>query len=276
MRWIDIEERPSQEFVKHQLHHSALSCCIPLQVECYTFTTMSRGVYYLWPVLSELSDLDNLEASSSIAPSSSPEFPPPPASFPPGPFNSVTFPEVDDEDLEYIPPQGYRLRTNNDEKAIKVLWFMKLRFPRFSLWMLLDTIFAKDVSKTIKEYAGNFMKDDGLVRLMDKLYNLSGSEMSDWVVKTAGDVCAREASGLTARASRSGHTENANFFRVVSKQLTVEMVKSFRVPDLTKQYVHLAPNLQCILKAVIRKEGKLVLEGSQNPDDVSHCISLWN
>jgi hypothetical protein len=214
----------------------------------------------------ELSDSDDLEASSSIAPSSSPEFPPPPVGFPPGPFNSVQFPEVDDEDLEYIPPQGYRLRTNDDEKAIEVLWFMKSKFPRFSLWMLLDTNFV------IKEYAGNFMKVDGLVRFMDKLYNLGGSEMSDWVVKTAGNVCAREASGLTERASRSGHTENANFFRVVSKRLTVEMVKSFRVPDLTKRYARLAPNLQCILKAVIGKEGKLVLEGSQNPDDVSRTL----
>jgi hypothetical protein len=236
---------------------------------------MSRGVYYLRPVLSELSDLDDLEASSSIAPSSSPEFPPPPVGFPPGPFNSVQFPEVDDEDLEYIPPQGYRSRTNNDEKAIEVLWFMKSRFPRFSLRMLLDTIFAKDASKTIKEYAGNFMKDDGLVRFMDKLYNLGGSEMSDWVVNMAGNVCAREASGLTERASRSGHTENANFFRVVSKRLTVEMVKSFRVPDLTKRYARLAPNLQCILKAVIGKEGKPVLEGSRNPDDVSRTL-LYN
>lgn len=213
---------------------------------------MSRGVYYLRPVLSELSNSAYLEASSSTPSLSSLEFPPPPVGFP---FNSVQFPEVDDEDLEYIPPQGYRSRTNNDEKAIEVLSFMKSKSPRFSLRMLLET---KDASKTIKEYAGNFMKDEGLVRLMDKLYNLGGSEMSDWIVKTAGNVCAREASGLTEGASRCGHTENATLFCVVSKRLTVEIVKSFRVPDLTKRYARLAPNLQCILKAVIRKKGKPV------------------
>ena len=101
--------------------------------------------------------------------------------------------------------------------------------------MLLET---KDASKTIKEYAGNFMKDEGLVRLMDKLYNLGGSEMSDWIVKTAGNVCVREASGLTeGRLLGCGHTENATLFCVVSKRLTVEIVKSFQGPSISQKTI---------------------------------------
>ena len=228
---------------------------------------MSRRVYYLRPGLyPEIPDSDDFEASSSNAPSSSPEFPLPELILPAGQFNFLELPEDDNQDSEYMPP---RSRTTNNEKVAELLRFMKSKYPRFSLRMLLDTIFAKGASKTIREYVGNFTKDGGLVKFMDKLYGLRGSETSDLVVNMAGDVCAREASRLTERASRSRQTEDANFFRVVSKRLTVDMVKSFSIPDLTQRYARLTPHLQCILKAVISKEGKPELEGSRNPDDVS-------
>jgi hypothetical protein len=152
---------------------------------------------------------------------------------------------------------------------------MKTKYPRFSLRLLLDAIFADGASKEIKAYSSSFMKDDGLMKRMDTLFSLGGhwqkdSAMSDWVVFKAAKVCAREASRLTERASRSGRTEDANFFRVASNRITVEMVKSFRVPDLTERYECVTPYLQCILKAVIGKEGKPDVKGSRNPDDVSY------
>jgi hypothetical protein len=197
---------------------------------------------------------DDFDASSSIAPSSSPEFPLPSFNFPPGPFGDIEFTEDDDQDSPYVSSEEWRGRTTDNKKATVILQFMKTRYPRFSLRMFLDAIFADGASKDVKGFSSSFMKDSGLVKLMDILFDLGGLKDTKWVVSKAAEVCAREASRLTDHASRSGQTEDANSFRVNSKRITVEMIESFRMPDLTKRYAKVSPYLQCILRAVIGKE----------------------
>jgi hypothetical protein len=239
---------------------------------------MSRGSFSLRPTrYPEILGSDDFEASSSIAPSSSPEFPLPSFNFPPGPFRDIEFTEDDDQDSPHVSSEERRGRTTDNEKATVILQFMKTRYPRFSLRMFLDAIFADGASKEVKGFSSSFMKDSGLVKLMDILFDLGGlkdTDMSKWVVSKAAEVCAREASRLTDRASRSGQTEDAYSFRVNSKRITVKMIESFRMPDLTKRYAKVSPYLQCILRAVIGKEGKPDGEGSRNPDDVRQLTGI--
>ena len=169
------------------------------------------------------------------------------------------------------PSEEQRGQTSNNEKATTILQFMKLEYPRFSLRMLLETIFAADVPAELKTYSSSFMKDDGLLKFMDTLLGLEDwkdSAMLNWVVNMAAEVCAKEASRLTERASRSGRTRGAPlsfFFRVNSKRVTVEMVESFRVPDPHGAVFTRLPYLQGILKGVIGKEGKSDIERESQP-----------
>jgi len=143
--------------------------------------------------------------------------------------------------------------------------------------MFLDAIFVDGASKEVKGFSSSFMKDSGLVKLMDILFDLGrqkDTDMSKWVVSKAAEVCAREAFRLTDRALRSGQTENANSFQVNSKRITVEMIESFRMPHLTKRYVKVSLYLRCILGVVIGKEGKRDGKGSCNPDDVCQLTGI--
>jgi len=84
------------------------------------------------PFYPEILDSDDFEALSSEAPSSSQEYPLPPAEFPPGPFHSLDFDE-DEDDEQYEPNTSTRDRFTDDEKAVDVLTFMKSKYDmRFS------------------------------------------------------------------------------------------------------------------------------------------------
>ena len=74
-------------------------------------------------------------------------------------------------------------------------------------------------------------------------------------------MCKRSIQDHRNALQGVGGPSDANFFRVNSKRVTVEMVESFRVPDLTEQYLRVSPYLHCILKGVIGKEGKSDIEG---------------
>ncbi|KAH7917199.1 hypothetical protein BV22DRAFT_997805, partial [Leucogyrophana mollusca] len=128
-------------------------------------------------------------------------------------------------------------RSTSDQKTLSVLQFMKAEFPRFSLKQFLKTLFTSQ-DGGIKNYSNIFLADDGHVMLLDIWWEKSGgrdSSMSGWVVSQVADVCARECSQLTDRASRGPHYNDAQSLRISPRQITVSMVESFRIKDLTER-----------------------------------------
>ncbi|KIM91755.1 hypothetical protein PILCRDRAFT_37823, partial [Piloderma croceum F 1598] len=224
----------------------------------------------------EIPDSDDFEALSSEAPSSSQEYPLPPAEFPPGPFHSLDF-DKDKDNEQYEPNTSTRDRFTDDEKAVDVLTFMKSKYDRFKLHKLLAAIFEPGASNKVKGFTTSFKKDlDGVVLLLEILYgfgDVPGEYVLAWVIEKAGQICDKEASRLTERASRGGLEDDAAFFRVTTKSITVEMVDSFRIPQLTARYDRVTPNLQSILRAVIAKDGVHRVVGSRDPDNCQTQIT---
>lgn len=136
--------------------------------------------YSLRPVFPnpDLPGSDDFEASSSQAPSSSPEYPLPPSNFPNGRFNDLDFLEEDPEDLLFVPAGDERTRTSADQKAIEVLQFMKRKYDCFSL-RKLEAVFSENSSIPLKEYAGVFRRDGGVLWFMERLYEVGGGLADD-------------------------------------------------------------------------------------------------
>ena len=84
---------------------------------------MPRRCYSLRPGFHpEIPGSDDFEASSSIAPSSSLEFPLPSFEFPPVCFKNIEFAD-DEQDSPYIPSEEKRGKTSNNKKATTILQF---------------------------------------------------------------------------------------------------------------------------------------------------------
>lgn len=205
---------------------------------CLSSTTFNSYKDHLRPKITpKILGSDDFEALSNQAPSSSQEYPLPTAEFSPGLFRSLSFDEDEPNDFNYEPNSPKCARYTDDEKALDVLTFMKQTHDRFTMRMLLGAIFKPSASSKVKGFATSFKKDSGgVISLLEILFNFGGSleeEVSDWVIEKAGQICAKEASRLTERASRGGLEDDAAFFRVKSKDIMVDMVESFRIPQLT-------------------------------------------
>jgi len=227
------------------------------------------------PLYPGILDSDDFKALSSEAPSSSQEYPLPAAEFPPGPFHSLNFDE-DKDDEQYEPNTSTQDRFKDNKKAVDVLTFMKSKYDQFTLHKLLAVIFELSASNKVKGFATSFKKDqDGVISLLEILYGFGGAPgeyVSAWVIKKVGQICDKEALRLTERASRGGLEDNVAFFQVTSKSITVEMVDSFHIPQLTACYDQVIPNLQSILRAVIAKDGVHQVVGSCDPDNVIYLL----
>ncbi|KIJ15989.1 hypothetical protein PAXINDRAFT_52872, partial [Paxillus involutus ATCC 200175] len=122
-------------------------------------------------------------------------------------------------------------RSTPEDKTIEILAFMRARYPRFSL---RHTLFTSQHSM-LKHSANIFMTGGGALHLMDIWWTKCKHDagFQDWVVGCGASVCAKECSWLSDRASEGPHYEDAQFLRVSPKDLTVSMVESFRMRDLT-------------------------------------------
>lgn len=84
-------------------------------------------------------------------------------------------------------------------------------------------------------------------------------------------LCLCKGVQLVVRSGNEGpHYEDAQFLRVSPKDLTVSMVESFRMRDLTDRYERTTPRLQAFLRTVIGKEsdGEEEASSGRNMDDV--------
>ena len=179
--------------------------------------------------------------------------------------------------MENTPPINGPQRSSAEAKVIDILSVMKTRYPRFSLRLFLETLFTSQ-NHIITNYSGIFLAGDGVLPLMDILWTKRASEdtMRDWVIDKAASICARECSWLTDHASDGPHYSDAKLLRVTPEDVTVSLVESFRLSDLTEQYDRLTPYLQAFLRVVVGKnsigelEGHPAARGGRNADDVRH------
>jgi hypothetical protein len=94
------------------------------------------------------------------------------------------------------------------------------------------------------------------------------SDMNQWVMDKAGAIGAKEFSNLTDRAAQGPHFQVTKSLRVNTKDLTVALVKEFRLRKLTETYENVLPNVETFFKAIIGKENITAAPGSRNVDDV--------
>jgi hypothetical protein len=236
--------------------------------------------YHLRSDIASIDALDEWDASSSIGPDSSPDRPLAgtfdiPDHVPFLELDSEYLPEDDEDDYSYMP--GVRRlaeRKSNEEKVLEVLKYMKDRFPRFSLRLLLQTIFTSQ-APAITNYANIFLADGGALELMDSWWDRIGFQdhrMNNWIVERAGQLCAREFGWLTENASKGPHYEDAKFLRVTPQQATITLLRDFSYDTLCARYERVTPSFQHILKCVIGKTGPPQHGGSRNPDYVSDTL----
>jgi hypothetical protein len=236
-----------------------------LMARNYALRPLSHELMSDWP--------DSDEATSTIDGSSSPliENPPILDGIPFLDFDNL--PSDDTYDQSFSPDnENPAPRLSDDEKVVEILRFMKGQFPRLSLRDLLTSIFSSKLG-SIKNYSSMYVKGGGRIELMNLLMDNNwhrDEALSSWIMEKASQVCQREFSQLTDRASRGPHVTDTAFLRVAAEDISVGMIKSFRLPDLMARYERVTPHLQLFLREVIGKQSPAVDSESttRNPDTV--------
>ncbi|KAF8178739.1 hypothetical protein BJ912DRAFT_1033225 [Pholiota molesta] len=177
--------------------------------------------------------------------------------------------DPEDEDFYIKTSTKRRSPLSDTEKARLVLQFMRDTLSRFSLRQFLQTIFTSD-DGPIKNFTSIFLAGGGHLAMMELWWELCGGlkdrEATRWVVNKAASACSREASWLSDRASEGPNRAHAQFLRVSSHNVDVEMLNTFRIFDLLKRYEEVTPHLQTILKTIINKENMILKPGSRHTE----------
>ena len=146
---------------------------------------------HLYPTQNRLDACDDVEASSSIGPNSSPDVLLPHFSDIPDdvPFLALDADAIQDNetsDPSYCPAHcAYSERVPDEIKVITILQYMKKEFPRLSLRRLLEILFTSDHG-SITNFTNIFRSDGGAIFLMDILWGKEGMKneaMQEWVVE---------------------------------------------------------------------------------------------
>ncbi|KAG6819049.1 hypothetical protein H0H93_015957 [Arthromyces matolae] len=173
----------------------------------------------------------------------------------------------DSSDIDYIEEQPRRHALTDTEKTIATLDLIRDNFSRFSIKQFLETLFTSNDPR-ITNRSNMYLADEGHLRLMgiwwDKWGGLN-SNMSDWIIEKASDLCSKEASMLSERASTGPHQADVAFLRVPASQVGVDFVNKFSIYDLATRYERITPNIQKILKGFIGKEDRITKDGVRDP-----------
>ncbi|KAL4244050.1 hypothetical protein ABKN59_010552 [Abortiporus biennis] len=217
--------------------------------------------------------LDEHEAQSSEAAASSP----PPMNFTEEDISTQTlfleeFSEGDEVDEEFNPGRNdtrrRAIRRSDDEKAIAVLQYMS-NISHFSLRKFFEVLFTSE-NPQIKHASGIFFRDgSGGTEVMDLWWEMAthlqrgdNQPMSTWTITHAAELCKKEFSFLTDRASSGPHADDAYTLRVNADTVTMDFVQSFDLGSLTACYDRTLPLFQHILGECI---GSKSIRG-RNPD----------
>lgn len=142
--------------------------------------------------------------------------------------------ENSDEDGDYNPANARAPKRSDDEKCIEILQFMKEKIKRFSLPLLLNTLFTSDNSY-IKNTTNMYLAQNGACHLLEMVVGdrwKQDEQLCDCILDKAAAICGREASWLTDQASNGPNYLDAQFLRVKATDVRVDMLKSFRIHDL--------------------------------------------
>jgi hypothetical protein len=184
-------------------------------------------------------------------------------------LGSDVLPEDDSDDGAFDPANARAPKKSDDEKTMAVLQFMKQNLSRFSLRLLLHTLFTSE-NGSITNSTSMYFQSGGAQHLLEVGVGdrwKRDEELATCIIGKAAEICGKEASWLTDQASKGPNYSDAEFLRVKATDMRVEMLQSFRIRDLLDRYDRTLPHLQHILKVVIGKtEPKH--SGSRNPDMV--------
>ncbi|KAJ7689905.1 hypothetical protein B0H17DRAFT_832256, partial [Mycena rosella] len=116
-------------------------------------------------------------------------------------------------------------RFTDREKTLAVLEFMKDNFPRFSLKLFLEQLFTWD-NASVKNVANSYLAtggaDSGGLHLLEIAIGDKGMEKSDigdWIMARATEICSKEVTQLTTRASRGPHFADTQYLRVPANDI---------------------------------------------------------
>jgi hypothetical protein len=233
-----------------------------------------------------LNAVDDLDASSSIGPNSSPDVLIPiysdlPTDIPFLQLDMDSIHDDDESDPSFHHKQHYPERLSDEQKVIDIMQYMQTRFHgQFSLRDLLHTLFTSDTG-SITNTSNVFLADGGDLHLqvMDiwwEKWGLKSPTTCKWVVEKAAAICAKECSWLTDNVSKGPHFEDAQFLCVSPKQVTVAMLNAFCIQDLVERYECITLYLQHILKAIIGEKGGMQKrKRSRNSDHVSPAYMIF-
>ncbi|KAJ7671739.1 hypothetical protein B0H17DRAFT_913176, partial [Mycena rosella] len=112
-------------------------------------------------------------------------------------------------------------RFTDREKTLAVLEFMKDNFPRFSLKLFLEQLFTSD-NASVKNVANSYLATGGGLHLLEIAIGDKGmenSDIGDWIMARATEICSKEVTQLTTRASRGPHFADAQYLRVPANDI---------------------------------------------------------
>ncbi|KAJ7626744.1 hypothetical protein B0H17DRAFT_1188009 [Mycena rosella] len=255
---------------------------------------MSRN-YSIRPSFTELgsADLDNEpDAESTVGATSSPPGPYVPDLYVQKdvPFLNLGSDDLRDEegDLTYGSNSQARKFTDT-KKTLAVLEFMKEEFSRFSLKAFLQELFTSEHA-SIKNVTNSYLATGGGLHLLETAIGDQGMQdpdIGDWIMAHATEMCSREVTQLTTRASEGPHFADAQYLRVPANAINIDLLQSFSVPGLLKLYEQCTTWLQTFLKAVIGRDSpppgsdESAARCQRNPDMTNlhgaiNTLMLWD
>ncbi|KAG2021112.1 hypothetical protein CC2G_006374 [Coprinopsis cinerea AmutBmut pab1-1] len=191
-------------------------------------------------------------------------------------------PEDLGDDFEYIPPHEVHKRQSplSTTQKVKLICSYISQIPRFSLGTFLRELFAS-TDPSVTAYSHRFLSGLGHIPVMELMVKGCNPERESkvrdslkqarqasraWIIQSAAEICAKEASHLTDNAFHGPFQEEARFLRVSAHDIGIQHPKGFSLSRLLEIYRRTLPHLQTILEAIISKETKIMKPGTRDPD----------
>ncbi|KAF8998377.1 hypothetical protein BDQ17DRAFT_1219961, partial [Cyathus striatus] len=104
-----------------------------------------------------------------------------------------------------------------DQKIAVILDYMHTVDNRLSLYKFISEVFSSSHA-SVKASSGKFYSENSHIKLMDLWWMQCGGmhdiNMKEWIMNQAAEICAREASFLTNRASEGPYFDVAKSLRL--------------------------------------------------------------
>ncbi|KAF8986526.1 hypothetical protein BDQ17DRAFT_1393664 [Cyathus striatus] len=151
----------------------------------------------------------------------------------------------DDYGSDYTIPVNRKSPQTLDQKIAVILDYMHTVDNHLSLYKFISGVFNSGHA--------SFYSENSHIKLMDLWWMQCGEmqdiNMKEWIMNQAAEICAREASFLTNRASEGPYFDVAKSLCLPSSKVKVNTINSFQLQQLEKTYNEVTPNFQKLLQA---------------------------